>query len=66
MTILTRETNHARLQHFAWGDPNENDGFRNEKLIIYGYIILHGGDLNGHDHFEKRHCSVFYLLGSKV
>ena len=24
------------------GDLNANDNFRNEKLIIHGYIILHG------------------------
>ena len=46
------------------GDLNENDNFRNMKLIFHGYIILHGGDLNRNEHFKERHYS-FDLLGSK-
>ena len=33
MTILKRETNHAWLQNFTWGDLNENDNFTLWKLI---------------------------------
>ena len=41
------------FKKFAWGDLNENGNFRNGNLIIHGYIILHGGDLNGHEHLTK-------------
>ena len=42
------------------GDLNENGNFRNGNLIIHGYIILHGGDLNGHEHFKKRNYSISF------
>ena len=38
--------NHAWLQNFTLGDLNENDDFKLWKLIIHGYTILQGGDLN--------------------
>ena len=64
MIMLMRETNHVWLQHFAWGDLNGNEHFKNGKLIIHGYRILHRGDLNGNEHFIMRDYS-FDLLGSK-
>ena len=41
MTILKRETNHAWLQNFTWGDLNENNNFKLWRLIIHGYKKLH-------------------------
>ena len=49
MTILTVEINHVWLHNFAWGRFDENDIFRKEKLVIHGYRILHGCDLNGNE-----------------
>ena len=45
-------------------DLNDNDNFRNGKLMIHGCRILHGGDLNGNGHYKTRNYS-FDLLGSK-
>ena len=45
MTTSMRETNHAWLKKLHRDDLNENDNFRNGKLIIYGYRILHGAIL---------------------
>ena len=36
MAILKRETNHAWLQNFTWGDLNENNNFEVWKLIRHG------------------------------
>ena len=54
MTILKRETNHAWLQNFTWGDLNENDNFTLWKLIIHGYKKMHGGDLNENEKYKQR------------
>ena len=49
MVILMDETTRAWLQHFDWDDLDEDGNFRNGQLITHGpgYIIFHGGDLNG-------------------
>ena len=36
------------------GDLNEKGNFRNEKLIIHGYIILHGAILTDMNIFKRR------------
>ena len=36
------------------GDLNANDNFRNEKLIIHGYIILHGALLTEMNVLNKK------------
>ena len=35
------QRNDAWLQTFAWERFNENDNFRNEKLVIHGYRIVY-------------------------
>ena len=40
-------------------DLNENGNFRSGKLIIHGYRILHGGDLNINEHYKRR---IYYLI----
>ena len=44
------------------GDLNENDNFRQGKLIIHGFRILHGGDLTGNENVKTTNYS-FDLLG---
>ena len=39
---------------FHRGDLNENNNFRNGKLIIHGHTILHRGDLNGNEHLKTK------------
>ena len=39
-----------RISH--GGDLNENDNFKEWKLIMHGYRISHGGDLNENDNFN--------------
>ena len=41
MAILKRETNHAWLHNFTWGDLNENKYFRLWKLITYIVTSIH-------------------------
>ena len=44
------------------GDLNENDNFRQGKLIIHGFRILHWGDLTGNENVKTTNYS-FDLLG---
>ena len=64
MIILKRETNHVWLQNVYGSDLNETGNFRNGKPIIHGYIILHGGRLNGNEHYKRKIYS-FVLFRSK-
>ena len=36
------------------GDLNENDNFKDWKLIIHGYTNLHGADLNENENYKNR------------
>ena len=35
------------------GDLNENDNFKEWKLIIHDYKNVHGGDLDENEHYKK-------------
>ena len=43
ITIKKKETNHAWLHNFTWGDLNNN--FKVWKLIIHGYKKCMGANL---------------------
>ena len=49
---------------FHWDDLNRNGNVKEWKLIIHGYTILNGGDLDENDNFEARKphdCSHAWL-----
>ena len=66
MTIK-RETTHAWLQNFTWGDLNEHNIFKVWKLIIHGYTICMGAILTKMKNIttDKQIYYLVNLLGWK-